>query len=176
MGCSNCSQDVIKNCCGCGSSTCRPFAVSVRCRHCPPPPPIEPCGYRVLDDGTQIPVWNASHPLIPRFREMDRTNIPTSCGNELSDQMLANYLMMCEPYANTCRFPGDLYYQAIMLRAASLIEYDELLQLYRASLSAAIATGNKSNMKFPRRDETFYGQLLSDLERNHPVNLNNIFI
>jgi hypothetical protein len=176
VGCSSCKQDIIRNCCGCGCSTCKPFEVPTRCRHCPPAPAIEPCGYRVLDDGTQVPVWNPSHPLIPRFREMYMTNTPESSCNNLTDGMIANYLRMTEPYFNTCRFAGDLYYQAIMLRTASLIEYDELIGLYRASLAASIATGSKSNMKFPKREETFYGQLLADLERQNPANLGGIFI
>jgi hypothetical protein len=147
-----------------------------KCRHCPPAPPIEPCGYRTLDDGTQIPVWNASHPLIPRFREFYMSNTPSSCNNDLTDKMLANYLTLSEPYYNTCRFPGDLYYQAIILKVASLIEYDELIALYRASLAAAIAVGNKNTMKFPTSKETFYGMVLQELERQNPANLNSIFV
>jgi hypothetical protein len=107
---------------------------------------------------------------------VDYPIISQSCnGEELGDCQLANFLKQAEPYANTCRYPGDLYYQAIILRAAMMIEYQESLLLFRASKASAIATGSKP-LSFPKWEETFYGQLLNQFERQHPANLNDIFV
>jgi hypothetical protein len=99
----------------------------------------------------------------------------TCKGESLDDCELARLLKLSEPYGNTCRFPGDLYYQAIMLRCATMIEFEESIALYNASKSASIATGSRA-LPFPVYRQGFYGQLLLELERNHPTNLSDIFV
>lgn len=175
MSCNSCNNSIIDDVCGCGTSKCKPFSVPYSHETCPPAPPIPPCGYRLLEDGTKVGVWHPIHPLIPRMKEQYPV-ISGSCDNDgYEDINLGRYLKISETYANTCRYPGDVYYQALMLRAASLIEYDEALSLYKASKASMIASGSRP-LPLPRLTDTFYGQLLLDLERIYPANINSIFI
>jgi hypothetical protein len=90
--------------------------------------------------------------------------IDSACCDEEIDKQLGCFLDQAEELYNTCQLSGDSYYKAIMLRAASWLEYKRFMDLYYSGMSAGIMGVSKAaGMKLLSADETFYGQMLKQL-------------
>jgi exonuclease VII large subunit len=62
-----------------------------------------------------------------------------------------------------------------MLMTASMLEYREAVEIYRAARAGAIANKTQQ-IKFPLREEGYYAQLLKELEMYYPELPSAIFI
>jgi hypothetical protein len=167
MTCSTCRQSIINDICGCGCGSCKPFATPTPSFHCDSPPPAPACGTRIVD-GVEYPVYHSVHPLIPlvRNRYPELIQALGKCCNceEAIDQELAKYLTAAETMTSTCGFPGQRYFEGVMLYAMARIELVAAVARQNSMEDAMIGKGRFVDLKPKRLEDMPSWQLREELK------------
>jgi hypothetical protein len=171
--------------CGC-SDTCKPFATPTPNFHCGAPPMPLPLCYREECPGIEgtklIPMWHATHPLIPMATSQCAglagliMSCEPNCCDDRADQILACELANGELNTSTCGFPGTKYFDGVILFAAAKIELKADHALWMSSRMAAAAHGYNFTMAAPKLTDQPSWQLREQLKVTRFVNFSNAYL
>jgi hypothetical protein len=165
MSCSTCNDQITNSLCGCGTSCPPRFEPCIRGGlHCPPPPPIMPCGYR-QEDGRPVPVWHSVHPLIPMLKRCYGSDLGDKCGldDDEFEREIACGLRAAELTISHCKYRGEKYYHALIYQ---MLANRELKRLYSDYNAMQLAAGFEAKTTSPfvlSIENTYWGQRLKEL-------------
>jgi hypothetical protein len=170
--------------CGCGTRQCKPWATPTPNFHCgapPSPPPLCYCEECPGQPDTKlIPVWHPVHPLIPMAKLqcnglIERLLLCSEAAENEIEAALGAQLLSAELNTSTCGFPGDRYFQGVILFAAAQLELRFDHDQWMSSRMAMSANGNNFTMPAPQLSNQPSWQLREHLKVKRTINFSNAY-